>query len=234
MDEIFDLLDEIQAKTDELANTVNHWLGRVPGWAAWVGDRIREAWDWLVQKANEFWDGLTLIVGNLGDPGKLSATASGWNSGVGAPVSAQVQVAEAGNLEVDDTWAGTAADNYRQRIGLHKTALDKIKSSMTDGLSSALNAVRTGVLVFWVAMVAALVTLIFGIVGALAATGTLVGIPVGVFAAAGAFALALAEIWGGGTILKSDCTSARNTLEQKVLHENTGFLDGHWPAGAVS
>lgn len=234
MDEIFDLLDEIQAKTESLRNTVNDWLGRVPGWASWVGDRIRDAWDWLVARANEFWDGLTLIVGNLGDPGKLSATGSSWNNSVGGPVSSQVQVAEVGNLDVDDRWSGTAADAYRQRISLHKTALDKIKASMTDGLSSALDQVKTGIIIFWAAMVAALATLVSGIIGALASTATVFGIPAGILIAAGAFAIALAAIWGGGTKLKSDCMTARNTLEQKVINENTGFLDGHWPAGALS
>lgn len=34
--------------------------------------------------------------------------------------------------------------------------------------------------------------------------------------------------------LKSDCRSARNTLETKVINESAGILDGHWPAGAVS
>ena len=234
MDEIFDLLDEIKAKTDSLASTVNDWLGKIPGWASWVGDKIHDAWNWLVEKANEFWEGLTLIVGNLGDPGMLSSTASAWNTSVGGPVSAQVQVAELGNLDVDNAWTGTAADAYRERISLHKTALDKIKASMTDGLSSALDAVKTGIVIFWAAMVAALLTLIAGILGAVLSSATLFGIPAGIFIAAGAFAIALGAIWGGGTKLKSDCSTARNTLEQKVINENTGFLGGHWPAGAVS
>lgn len=51
---------------------------------------------------------------------------------------------------------------------------------------------------------------------------------------AAAYGVALAAIWGGGTKLKSDCQSARNTLDMKVINESAGFLDGHWPAGAVS
>lgn len=234
MDEIFDLLDEIQLETENLRNTVNGWLGRVPGWASWVGDRIREAWDWLVARAQEFWDGLTLIVGNLGDPWKLSETGSSWNNSVGGPVSSQVQVAEAGNLNVDDTWSGEAAGAYQQRISLHKTALDKVKASLTDGLSSALDQVKTGIIIFWAAMAAALAALVAGIVTALASSATVFGIPAGILIAAGAFAVALAAIWGGGTKLKSDCMTARNTLEQKVINESAGYLDGHWPAGAMS
>jgi len=234
MEEIWDLIDEIQAKTTDLQNTVNGWLDKVPGWASWVGDRIRDAWNWLLKQATNFWDGLTLILGNLGDPGKLSSTGSSWNDSVGGPVSEQVQVAELGNLEVDDTWSGTAADNYRQRISLHKTALDKIKASMTDGLSTALDAVKSGIIIFWVACVSALAVLVAGIVGALATSATIFLIPAGIFIAAAAYGVALAAIWGGGTKLKSDCQSARNTLETKVINESAGFLDGHWPAGAVS
>lgn len=234
MQQILDLLDEINEKVTALQDTVNHWLGKVPGWASWVVDKIMDAWNWLVEKAQEFWDGVSLIAGNLGEPGTLSSTGSSWNNSVGGTVSAQVQVAEAGNLEVDTTWSGTAAESYTQRISLHKTALDKIKSSMTDGLSTALDAVKTGIYVFWAAMVGALLTLVAGIVGALASSATIFGIPAGILIAAGAFAIALGAIWGGGTKLKSDCTSAKNTLEQKVINENTGFLNGHWPAGAVS
>ncbi|HZL06610.1 MAG TPA: hypothetical protein VFE45_14555 [Coriobacteriia bacterium] len=51
---------------------------------------------------------------------------------------------------------------------------------------------------------------------------------------AGAYGVALAAVWGGSTKLKSDCQSARSTLETKVINESAGFLDAHWPAGAVS
>ncbi|WP_182112486.1 MULTISPECIES: hypothetical protein [unclassified Actinotalea] len=234
MQQILDLLDEVDQAVHDLADNVNHWLGKIPSWASWVGDKIMDAWNWLMEKAQEFWDNVSFIAQNLGEPGLISSTASSWNTSVGGTVSAQVQVAEAGNLEVDDTWTGSAAQTYAQRISLHKTALDKIKSSMTDGITTALDAVKTGIYVFWAAMVGALLALIAGIVGALASSATIFGIPAGIFIAAGAYGIALGAIWGGGTKLKSDCTSARNTLEQKVINENTGFLNGHWPAGAVS
>lgn len=234
MDEILDLLDEIEARFSELQDAVNDVLGRVPGWASWVIDRIHEAWDYMCGKAQEFWAWISNIVLNMGDPGNLSRTGSAWNTSVGGPVSAQVQVADAGNLAVDDTWSGSAADSYRQRLGLHKTALDKIKSSMTDGLSSALDAVKTAVYVFWGAVAAALATLIAGIITAIGSTATVFGAPAGPFIAAGAIVICLTSLTVGGTILKSTCTSARNTLEQKVVNESTGFMGGHWPAGALS
>jgi len=232
MDEILDLLDQIEAKFAELQNAVNTVLGKVPGWAAWIGDRIRDAWDYMCEQAQKFWRWLSGIVTNRGDPGQLTATGSTWNSAVGGPVSAQVQVAEAGNLEVDDTWSGTAADRYRERISLHKTALDKIKSSMTDGLSSALDTVRVGIIIFWIALGAALAVLVGGILGAILTTATVFGAPAAPFIAGAAILVCLTSMTAGGFKLKSDCRSARNTLEQKVINESSGFLDGHWPAGA--
>lgn len=234
MDEILDLLDTIEAKFTDLQNAVNDVLGRIPGWASWVADRIHEAWDYMCGKAQEFWNWLSNILSNMGDPGRLSSTASTWNSSVGGPVSAEVQVAEAGNLAVDDAWSGTAADSYRQRISLHKTALDKIKTSMTDGISSALDTVKTAIYIFWGAIAVALAALIAGLITAIASTATVFGAPAGPFIAAGAIVVCLTALTVGGFKLKSDCRSARNTLEQKVINESGGFLDGHWPAGALA
>lgn len=234
MDEIQGLLDEIEARFEELRNAVNDVLRRVPGWAAWIGDRIHEAWDYMCEQAQRFWNWLSGILGNMGDPGKLSSTGSAWNNSVGGPVSAKVQVAEAGNLEVDDTWEGKAADRYRARISLHKTALDKVKSSMTDGLSSALDTVKTAIYIFWGALAAALAILVGGLITAIGSTSTVFAAPAGPFIAAAAILGCLTSMTIGGYKLRSDCRTARNTLEQKVINESTGFLGGHWPAGAAS
>jgi hypothetical protein len=234
MDEIRDLLDQIEARFAELRNAVNDVLNRVPGWAAWIGDRIREGWDYMCVQAEKFWNWLSGILSNMGDPGKLSSTASSWNSSVGGPVSAQVQVAEAGNLEADDNWSGTASDRYRARISLHKTALDKVKSSMTDGLSSALDTVKTAILFFWGALAIALAVLVGGLITAIASEASVFCAPAGPFIAAAAILGCLTSMTAGGYKLKSDCRTARNTLEQKVIDESSAFLGGHWPAGAAS
>jgi hypothetical protein len=234
MDEILGLLDQIEARFGELRSAVNDVLSRVPGWASWIGDRIHEAWDYMCKQATKFWNWLSNILNNMGDPGNLSSTGSSWNRSVGGPVSAKVQVAEAGSLEADDTWSGTAAENYRQRIGLHKTALDKIKFRMTDGLSSALDTVKTAIYIFWGAVAVALTILVGGLITAIASEASVFGAPAGPFIAAAAILACLTSMTVGGYKLKSDCRSARDLLERQVINESSGYFGGHWPAGATS
>lgn len=233
MDEILGLLDTIEAKFQELENAVNNVLGMIPGWASWVADRLRDAWNYLCEQATKFWNWLSGILGNMGDPSALTSTASSWSTAVGGTVSGQVQVAEAGNLEVDDTWVGDAADRYRQRISLHKAALDGIKKSMTDGLSSALDTVKSGIFVFWGAVAIALTALVVGLITAIASTATVFGAPAGPFIAAAAILVCLTAMTVGGVKLKSDCQSARTDLDKRIS-DNSAYLDGHWPKGAVS
>ncbi|HEY8721634.1 hypothetical protein [Pengzhenrongella sp.] len=232
-DEIRDLLKTIETKFGELQRAVSGALSAVGSWAAVVADQIQDAWTKICTEAEKFWNAIGEILGNMGDPGALSDMSTRWNADVGAPVSAKVQVADAGNLEVDETWSGKAADNYRQRISLHKTALDKVQSTIAVGMSSALDTVKTGIWTFFGCLLGALASLVVGILGALASTATILGIPAGILIGAGAFLVAAAAVFTGGILLKSSCQSALNALQQKV-GDNSGFLDGRWPKGALA
>jgi hypothetical protein len=123
------------------------------------------------------WDNLNEILSNMGSPSALWSAADAWSDGVGGPVSAQVQSAEAGLLDVDNNWDGTAAEAYRQSLPLQKAALDKVRATLTDGISTALNEVSKGILKFWAGQVTALVALVVGIVSALASSATIFGLP---------------------------------------------------------
>ncbi|SDB83494.1 hypothetical protein SAMN05216410_0317 [Sanguibacter gelidistatuariae] len=233
VEQIRELIVKVENKIKELQNAVNSVLGRIPGWASWVADKIHSAWDTMCAQVDKFWATVTSFSLNMGEPWTLSSTASSWSDNVGGPVSAEVQVAEAGNLATDDAWSGTAADQYRQRISLHKSALDKIKSTLTDGISGVLDTIQKGIWTFWGSLVVALAALVTGIIGAIASTATIFGAPAGPFIAGGAVLVCAAAITGGTLILKSSCQSAKTTLEQKV-NDNAAFLDGHWPAGALT
>jgi hypothetical protein len=143
----------------------------------------------------------------------------------------RVQSADAGLLSVDDNWDGDAADAYRQTVPMQKTALEKVKTTLTDGFATALSDVAKGIIAFWAGLVATLVALAVGIIGALASSASIFGLPAAPFIAAGAGLTASVAIITGSEILQSVCSAANTTLRQK-LADNTGFHDGHWPPAA--
>jgi uncharacterized protein YukE len=228
LDQISSVIGRIEAKTTDLQNSINgkmHWL------PSGLQDKVIAGWNRFCDFLQRVWDNLNEILSNMGSPSALWSTADAWSDRVGGPVSSQVQSADAGLLTVDDNWDGDAADAYRQTLPLQKAALDKVKSALTDGISSALNDVATGIIIFWTSLGTALAALVVGIIGALASAATIFGMPAAPFIAAGAGLAASAAIITGCELLKSKCESANTTLRQK-LADNAAFHNGHWPPAA--
>ena len=230
--EITVTLDKIRDKTTELQNSINSGLASLSSLAGWVADRIVDAWNWFCQQADRFWSWITNITSHMGSPSALSQAADSWSSGVGGPVSSQVQAADAGSLLVDDTWTGAAASQYKQVYPQQKEALRAVKATFVDGLASALDLVQKGIIAFWGALGAALAALVVGLIGAIASSATVFGLPAAPFIAAGAVGVAAAACWGGGEILTACCASANTTMQGK-LHDDTSYLGGRWPSGAT-
>jgi hypothetical protein len=228
VDKLLQIVDRINAKTTELQNAINDKLGWLPGF---LQDKVVAGWNKFCDFMRKVWDFWYEVCTNMGSPTRLWSTADAWSDTVGAPVSAQVQSADAGLLTVDDNWDGDAANAYRQTLPLQKAALDKVKATLTDGISSALSDVAKGIIAFWASLAVALAALVAGIIGALASAATVFGLPAAPFIAAGAALAADAAVIGGGLILKSVCSSASTTLRQK-LDDNAGFHEGHWPPAA--
>jgi hypothetical protein len=228
VDKLVQIVDRINAKTTELQNSINDKLHWLPGF---LQDKVVTGWNKFCDFMRKVWDFWYEVCTNMGSPSKLWATADAWSDRVGAPVSAQVQSADAGLLTVDDNWDGDAANAYRQTLPLQKAALDKVKTTLTDGISGALSDVAKGIIAFWASLAVALAALVGGIIGAIASAATIFGLPAAPFIAAGAALAADAALIGGGMILKSVCSAASTTLRQK-LDDNAGFHEGHWPPAA--
>jgi hypothetical protein len=225
LQQINDVVGRINQKTTELQNSINKGLKWLPGFLA---DKVIAGWNKFCGFLKDCWNALAEIFGNMGSPSALWNTADSWSKQVGGPVSAQVQSAKAGSLAVDDNWDGTAADRYRQNLPLQETALDKMKTTFSDGISTALSDVAKGIIAFWAALVVALGALVAGIIGAIASSATIFGLPAAPFIAAAAALVAVGAFFSGGLILKSVASSANTTLQQK-LNDNAGYRDGHWP-----
>lgn len=132
---------------------------------------------------------------------------------------------------MDDNWDGDAADAYRQTLPVQKNALDKVKTSLTDGISTALADVAEGIVVFWASATVALAALVAGIVAAIVSSATIVGLPAAPLIAAAAVSAACVAVITGGMLLKSRCSKASTTLRQR-LDDYSAFPEGHWPPAA--
>jgi ABC-type multidrug transport system fused ATPase/permease subunit len=222
--EIHALLGKLGGKANELHGAINNTMRWLPLPESAVR-KIQDLWNRFIAKWNEFWDMMDHIKSNMGAPSRLSDTADAWSREVGGPVSAKAQVGKTGSLAVDDNWDGDAADAYRQKLLLQEAPLDKMRSTFSEGISSALNTAALGIIAFWASLIGALAALIVGLVAAIAAAETVIG---SIIAALLALVTAVGSINAGLLLLEGQMRSANTTLEQK-LADNSGYLNQHWP-----
>lgn len=230
--EIFVTIDKIRQKLQEVLDVINSTLSKLPFFLGWIADRVRDGWNMFMGQMEKIWDWLTKITSNLGSADAVTHTADAWGNNIGGPVSQEVTNADLGLLMVDDNWAGSAANKYRQIVPLQKAALDKIKTNFTDGISTALSNFRTAITVYWGALIAALVAMVGGIVGALIAGETIIGLPAAPVILVGAAIAMLTALWAGSEILKSGASAANTVLRQK-LNDSAAFPSGAWPTGVL-
>ena len=107
LDQISSVVDRIETKTIELQDSINDKLHWLPGP---LQDKVVSGWNSFCSFMQRVWDNLNEIISNMGSLSALWSAADAWSDGVGAPVSSQVQSAEAGLLSVDDKWDGDAAE----------------------------------------------------------------------------------------------------------------------------
>jgi hypothetical protein len=226
------LVERITRKISQLHDDITSKSRWLPGP---LRDKVIAGWNQFVRAMERFWEVQREFWGNLGSPSTLWNTADAWSDTIGGPVSGQVQSTKAGRLRGDNTsnWQGNAAEQYRQGLPLHEVALDKIKSSLSDGVSSALSDLAKGIIAFWASLGVALAAFVGGMIGAVASSATIFGLPAAPFIAAGAALAAVAAFVSGSLILKAVASSTNSTLRQK-LNDNSGYDNGHWPRTAVT
>lgn len=230
--EIVKLWERVQEKVEELRDAINRILDKIPGFLDWIVDRLRDGWNSLCEKFSQVFEKVTYYLTLTGSPGALSSTGDSWSVNVGGPVSNEVTTVDAGLLLVDDAWVGDAASQYKQHIPLQKAALQAIKTSYTDAISSALDKVQLALFVWYGSIMVALGALIGSIIAAAIAAGTVAGAPGAPFIAIGGFVVFAAALTTGALILHSQSASANSALLAK-LHEDTAFPGGAWPKGTA-
>jgi hypothetical protein len=230
---INDLLQKIEKTANEIVDGINGWLSKLPGF---LTGGIRSATEKFVGLMNEMFSALAEIVTNMGSPATLWNRADAWSSQVGGPISGLSGNADPAQSPALQCWTGAAAEAYKETLGPQRKAIDAIKAIFTDPISSALSAVARAIWVFWGALIAGFAALVVALIGALASTATIVGLPAAPFIAAGGALIFIGAFFAAGEVLRSQCSDSNTTLVGK-LNDNTAFRGGLWPvatAGALT
>src|SRR5436309_2398019 len=224
---INDTLTKIENKATEIIDDINKFLGHwyIPGF---LKDGVRKAGEWLVAQLKKMWDALAEIITNMGSPSTLWNTADAWSGQVGGPVSGLSGNADPAQSTALQQWTGTAATAYSTTLGPQRKAIDAIKTTFTDPISTQLSAVARAIWIFWGALIAGLVALVAALVGAAASSATIVGLPAAPFIAAAGVLVFLGAFFVAGENLRGACSDANSVLTQK-LNADSAFKGGQWP-----
>ncbi|MGF1662622.1 MAG: hypothetical protein ACFCVG_09160 [Kineosporiaceae bacterium] len=226
--EIDEVIRRIEATVEDLRRAIDVGLQLLPPFLDHVRGMVLRGWERFVGFLGELWNQLREMLENPGSPSTLSGVADEWTTAVGGPVSAQIGYSQAGQLLTDDRWEGLAADAYRQNLPVQKAALGDVSSILVEGLRSALDKVTTAIWVFWGILLTGLAALVAAIIGALATSATVIGLPAGPFIAAGGVLALLAAIRAGHWKLEADATSANLDL-LAAQNNNSAYPGGRWP-----
>ncbi|MEV8504585.1 hypothetical protein AB0368_07095 [Actinoplanes sp. NPDC051475] len=222
MNEINEALDDLQKEANEFAEKMNDVMRWLPGP---VCSGMVFAWKKFLESYNKVFDQTQKFLAQPGSPPALFRIGGYWDSYVGAPVSNVQAEATAFGMKADNAWTGTAARAYGDSAEAQGRALAGIKP-MAEAVQDALKDLAWGLIAFWTAVVAAIVTFIAGMIVAAGLLASVLGAPaapvdaggtaltcLGLLTAAVAAALGFAEKVNGSLV----------GLQQQ-LSDNTGMV----------
>jgi hypothetical protein len=223
VDEGLNKVVDLSNKIVDACNSVGKWLG--PLWNDVVD---------LLQKFVDLVERLLSEIGKFftrpGVPWTLWNHGTDWTEQVGKRASELTSKATTGQTEIDERWQGPAATAYLGTLPDQNKALAAIKAA-ADDLDDALTKIATGIIAFWLGVLAAIVPFIVELTGWGAAASTGVGAPP---AAAGAgastvkaLAIIAAVVTAAITYLTAVSSQYKDLLQR--VNNDDGFPGGHWP-----
>lgn len=224
---IVDKLERIRDLVNQIKSKINGLLSHVPSYLHWVISKVEDLWNKFCDKMSEFWDWFTDKLAYAGDPFLLKDTGQRWNDDLGGPAHKRANEVDSDDLLVDDNWTGSAADAYKSKIGGQKDALNAVGQTYASAVSSALNTMKTGIWIFWIAIVSALVVATLAFIAGIGAEGTVIGIPAGLLAQISAVVGFLLAAGGATVALKFSADDSASALR------NINNYSDKWPSFAL-
>jgi uncharacterized protein YukE len=225
MDRIYDLIARLEAKIEAFQDKINSMLNAAPDILSFIIGKVRDAWNWFIGKVQEMWRTLLDALDNPGSPSELDDIAKRWLSDVGGPANKAGMSLEEDTLRMGDDWEGDGAQRYVAKIPHQVAALKSIQQDFAESVKAGIGILKTGIITYFVAIAAGLVTLIGCIVGAIASAATIFGLPAAPFIAGAGVLAFVGAVAGAVLVLSGQADSAE-----------TEFLNGaangreKWPA----
>lgn len=221
-------LRQINDIVNRVRDKINSLLSHVPGFLHWAVSKIQDLWNQFCAKMSEFWDWFTDKLAYAGDPFILQDTGDKWNTKLGGPAHKRAKEVDSDDLLVDDIWTGTGAEAYKSKIDGQKEALDSVGQNYATAVQSALNGMKTGIWVFWIGIVVALVILVAGVIIGAAADASIIGLPAGM---AEMLAAVIEFLLVGGASIAALALLAHDSAAS--LRQVNSYYDDKWPSFAL-
>lgn len=225
-------LDEASDLVNGIIDGVDSVLATLPADA--VGG-VRDGVAGFRRTFDETVDELGRALARAGDPVALRAAGSAWAVDIGGNVSGLAGLATENMTRADNHWTGDAADAYRNTLTPQRLAITAVKTT-GDKIDAVLNELANAIMAFWKNVLGTILTLLTGLVAALAV------------AAGGITAVAAVAIAAGALVVFKDSVVSQITMftdignamsiqtrELIAIHaDDTAFYRGDWPPAVAS
>lgn len=232
--EVLRLIDDLRTGLDEAAALVNGIISGVDSaLGALPPELTRGIRDGVAGLRRVFDDSVTDLrraLDQAGDPVALRAAGAVWAVDIGGDVSGLAGLATENTTRADNHWTGDAADAYRSTLLPQRLAITTVKTT-GDKIDTVLNELANSIIDFWANVMGAVLTLLAGLVAAMAVAAGGLTAPAAVAMAAtalGAFTNAVVSQIPMFTEITN--AIAVQTLELvKISVDDAAFPGGAWP-----
>ncbi|MGW4113160.1 hypothetical protein ACWEFJ_20005 [Actinosynnema sp. NPDC004786] len=215
-------IDENAKKFFDQVNSVMSW---VPPPLEYLVDPIIRGMQLLNEKLQELWDRIRQLWEQPGDSDRLKQVGEQWVSQVGNALGDIAETIGPDKLRTTIEWEGRAARAYQATVPPQAAGLNSVKD-IAGQLRSSLNNLANSIDMFWMAMGFALAGLVVGIVSAVVAARTLVGIPAAIAFIVGTVAATIGVIAATVMALESHVNTIET--EQSALRQKIHDLGTTW------
>jgi len=154
------LLQKIRDKLRELVDKINKLLSSVPSFL--VSDFVVEAIQVGIRKMNDLFSELVVkmqaFFDSPGWPPALYAAGDRWLDDVAGPSADTENQINAGKLNVDNYWKGSAAEAYKETLGTQQPAFAAMVD-VAQKIKQCLHDAAWGIIKFWRRLVSVLLRL---------------------------------------------------------------------------
>lgn len=207
------LVRDIERHLEEARSTVNSILTSVPAAFHWAADAVHDAWNWLMDRADELWQVISDPYRRPGDRAELRSMIGRWRTDAASELANLTRRIDPNSLATDDEWAGKGAQKYQQAVAAQRTTLTGFESAISTPVTASLEKLAGGLDVFTTLMYTTLGTLIGGLIAGIGCLAGIVTAPAAIIAMVTAIAAALVQIISANVQLDNAISAAQSQID---------------------